>query len=47
MFGVYGFIVSLSTDEVGVADSDPFAMVFNFGLEEEVFEEEEQEESVH
>ena len=38
MFGVYGFIVSLSTDEDGIANSDPFAMVFNFGLEEEVFE---------
>lgn len=39
MYGVYGFILSLSTDEAGVADSDPFAMTFNFGLEEETFEE--------
>ena len=39
MYGFYGFIASLSTDEDGVADSDPFAMVFNFGLEEEMFEE--------
>ena len=39
MFGVYGFVVSLSTDADGINDSDPFAMVFNFGMNEEVFEE--------
>ena len=39
MFGVYGFMISLSTDAAGIADSDPFAMVFNYGLEEETFEE--------
>ncbi|MCA9211849.1 MAG: hypothetical protein KDB27_02195 [Planctomycetales bacterium] len=37
LFGVYGFLLSLSTDEAGVAASDPFAMVFNFGVEEEKF----------
>lgn len=37
-YGVYGFLTSLSTDEAGIADSEPFAMVFNFGLEEEMFE---------
>ncbi len=39
MFGAYGFMISLSTDADGIGDSDPFAMVFNFGLEEEHFEE--------
>ena len=38
LFGVYGFVASLSTDEAGVGNSDPFAMVFNFGVEEEKFE---------
>ena len=39
MFGVYGFKLSLSTDATAVDDSDQFAMVFNFGLEEAMFEE--------
>lgn len=39
MFGAYGFMLSLSTDAAGIGDSAPFAMVFNFGLEEEHFEE--------
>ena len=39
MFGAYGFMMSLSTDATGIDDSDPFATVFNFGLEEEHFEE--------
>ena len=38
MYGVYGFMASLTTDADGIGDSDQFAMVFNFGLEEEVFE---------
>ena len=38
MYGAYGFMVSLTTDATDVMDSDPFAMVFNFGLEEEQFE---------
>ena len=39
MFGAYGFMLSLSTDSSGIADSDQFAMVLNYGLEEEKFEE--------
>ena len=38
LYGVYGFVASLSTDEAGIADSEPFAMVFNYGFEEERFE---------
>jgi len=38
-FGAYGIMLSLSTDAEGINDSDPFAMVFNFGLEEEHFEQ--------
>ena len=30
--------MSLSTDALSIADSDSFFVVFNFGLEEEVFE---------
>ena len=32
-------MLSLSTDADGIADSDQFAMVYNFGLEEAKFEE--------
>lgn len=39
LFGAYGIMLSLSTDADGVNDSDPFAMVFNFGLEEAQFEQ--------
>jgi len=39
MFGAYGFLISLSTDADGISDSEPFAMVFNFGMEEEMFEQ--------
>jgi hypothetical protein len=39
MFGAYGFMLSLSTDASGIDDSDQFAMVYNFGLEEAKFEE--------
>ena len=31
-FGAYGLKVSLSTDAVGIADSDPFMIVLSFGL---------------
>lgn len=36
--GGYGLIMSLSTDEDGVGDSNPFGIFLNFGLEEEMFE---------
>ena len=39
MYGAYGFMITLGTDAEGIADSDPFAMVFNYGLDEETFEE--------
>lgn len=39
MFGAYGYMISISTDAEGIADSDQFAMVYNFGLEEETFEQ--------
>lgn len=38
-FGAYGIKMSLSTDAPSIADSDPFFVVFNFGLDEEVFED--------
>lgn len=38
-FGVYGLKLSLSTDAVGIADSDPFFFVFNFGLSSQLFAE--------
>lgn len=31
-FGAYGLKLNLSTDAIGVADSEPFFVVFNFGL---------------
>jgi len=31
--GAYGLKLSLSTDEIGIADSDPFFIIFNFGLD--------------
>ena len=36
--GGYGLVLSLSTDEAGIADSNPFGIFLNFGLEEEAFE---------
>jgi hypothetical protein len=36
--GAYGVKLALGTDAEGVAASDPFFMVFNFGLDEAVFE---------
>ncbi len=37
-YGAYGILMELTTDEAGIANSDPFYIVFNFGLEEEIFE---------
>lgn len=37
-YGAYGVLMQLTTDHAGVAASDPFFLVFNFGLEEEEFE---------
>lgn len=34
-YGAYGFLMQLTTDEPGIAESDPFYVVFNFGLEED------------
>lgn len=34
-FGAYGFLMELTTDRNGIANSDPFYIVFNFGLEED------------
>ena len=36
--GAYGLLMELTTDTVGIANSDPFFIVFNFGLAEQVFE---------
>lgn len=37
--GGYGLVLSLSSDDpAGIADSDPFGIFLNFGLEEEMFE---------
>jgi hypothetical protein len=37
--GGYGLILSLSSDDAsGIADSGPFGIFLNFGLEEEAFE---------
>lgn len=33
-FGAYGLLMQLTTDAVGIAASEPFFIVFNFGLEE-------------
>jgi hypothetical protein len=37
-FGAYGILMELFTDEPGIANSDPFYIVFNFGLDEATFE---------
>lgn len=34
-FGAYGILMQLTTDRAGIANSDPFYIVFNFGLEED------------
>ena len=34
-FGAYGVLMELTTDRNGIANSDPFYVVFNFGLEED------------
>jgi hypothetical protein len=39
IFGAYGVMLSLSTDAEGIADSDPFFLVLNMGLDEELYEE--------
>ena len=37
--GGYGLVLSLSSDNAGgIADSEPFGIFLNFGLEEEMFE---------
>jgi hypothetical protein len=36
-FGAYGVKLSLSTSASGIADSDPFFIVFNFGLDSTAF----------
>lgn len=36
--GAYGVPIALETDEPGIVDSDPFYLVFNYGLNEETFE---------
>lgn len=36
-FGAYGLKLSLATDAAGIAESDPFLLVFNFGLNASVF----------
>lgn len=37
-YGAYGILMDISTDEPGIDNSDPFFVVFNFGLDEPVFE---------
>ncbi len=37
-FGIYGYLMSLGTDEAGVADSDPYYLVFNYGMLETEYE---------
>lgn len=37
-FGAYGLHMQLTTDEPGILNSDPFYIVFNFGLEATQFE---------
>jgi hypothetical protein len=37
-YGAYGFLMSLTTSAVGIAESDPFWMVFNYGMDEVDFE---------
>jgi len=36
--GAYGILMDLTTDASGIGNSDPFYIVFNFGLEEAAFE---------
>lgn len=37
-YGAYGMLMSLSTDRAGIADSDPFYLLFNFGLSTQDFD---------
>jgi hypothetical protein len=39
LFGAYGIKLSLSSDAAGIEESNPFFMVFNFGLEDQLFED--------
>ncbi len=39
LFGVYGMKLSLSTDNPNIAESDPFFIVFQFGIEDDQFAE--------
>lgn len=36
--GAYGFLMSLNSSDPGIGDSDPFWLVFNFGMDAEDFE---------
>ena len=36
--GAYGVLLDLETDAPGIANSDPFYLVFNYGLDEQAFE---------
>ena len=38
-FGAYGMLMSLGTDRSGINDSDPFYLVFNFGLSSQDFDD--------
>lgn len=38
-YGAYGLLMELTTDEPGIANSDPFYIVFNFGLEAPQFDQ--------
>ncbi len=35
--GAYGFLMSLNTDATGIGNSDPFWMIFNYGMDEPGF----------
>ncbi len=37
-YGAYGILMELTTDASGIANSEPFYIVFNFGLDEEIYE---------
>lgn len=37
-YGAYGLLMQLTTDAPGIAPSEPFFIVFNFGLDEEIYE---------
>lgn len=37
-FGAYGLLMSLNIDDPSIANSDPFWLIFNYGMTEEAFE---------